>query len=116
MSNAYELEPEIKVLRAKARDSLTEDWITKHDKINGDGDKIDEVRYRRGDNTYDVNLSHLFGPSPSTTGDVDLLVLEAEMQADGKELRNPHVPIDTDVLAQAVERITEAGHSPAWEQ
>lgn len=117
MTEAYELEPDIKVLRAKARDSLTEDWITKHDKMNDAGEKIEEVRYRRSsDNTFDVNLSHLFGPAPSTTGDVGLLVLEAEMQADGKELDNPHVPINPEVLDRATEEIEAAGHSPAWVQ
>jgi len=117
MSNhAIELEPEIKVLRAKQRDSLTEDWITKHDKIDDNGDKIEEVPFRGSSNTFEVNLSGMFGPCASTTGDVDLIVLEAEMAAEGRDMTNPHIPISTEVLQQARDRLSDAGLTPAWEQ
>lgn len=53
----------------------------------------------------------------STTGDVDLLRLEAEMAAgDEHTLRNPHIPINKDVLEQAKEQIEQDGHNPAWDQ
>jgi len=115
-TEAFEPEPEIKVLRAKRRDRLKEDWISNHDKVDENGDKIEEVPYRKSDNTFDVNLSSMFGPSVSLTGDVGLLVLEAEMVKEGKELENPHIPITKEVKEAAVSQLKDDGLNPAWEQ
>jgi len=113
--HALDFDPEIKVLRAKQRDSMAEDWITKYDKVNDDGDKIEEVPFRSSSNTFDVNMSNLFGPAPSTTGDVDLIVLEAEMKSEGREMENPHIPINERVLDKATERLAQADLTPAWD-
>jgi len=53
----------------------------------------------------------------STTGDVSLLRLEAEMaESDEYTVENPHIPIDQETLQRATEDIESDGHAPAWEQ
>lgn len=115
-----ELEPEIKVLRAKARDRLPDCVVqdgSRYDKTNDDGDKIKEVPIRGSGKTFDTNVSSTFRPTPSTTDDVDLLVLEAEMAAgDEYELGNPHIPRSVEARDQALKQIQANGHKPAWEQ
>jgi hypothetical protein len=63
----------------------------------------------------DINLSAVFGPAPSTTGNVELLRIEAELHAEGRGGENPHVPVNGDVLAEAKAAIERDGHTPAWE-
>jgi len=91
MSDVVTFEPDIKKLRAIARQRF--DYPDK--------DNHDPLETPTG---------------VSMTGRVDLLVLEAEMIADGRELGNPHIPADTDTLVEAQKRITENGHTPAWTQ
>lgn len=119
--HALELEPDIKVLRAKAENSLPDcvvDDESQYDKTNDDGEKTREVPIRGpGGKTFETNVTTALRPGASMTGDVDLLALEAEMQAsDEYTIENAHVPITTDVRDRALERIEAAGHSPAWEQ
>lgn len=53
----------------------------------------------------------------STTGDVELLRLEADMAAgDEHTTENPHIPINSDVLEQAKRQIEQDGNTPAWLQ
>ena len=54
-------------------------------------------------------------PGVSTTSDVALLRLEAELAADGSDLKNPHIPATEAVLEEATELIRSDGHKPAWE-
>jgi len=84
-------EPEIKKLRAKARQRMDLPEEDNHDPLQ----------------TF---------TGASMTGEVSLLVLEAEMLAEGRELGNPHIPIDVDTLVAAQKQIAENGHSPAWAQ
>jgi hypothetical protein len=87
---AAQLEPEIKRLRALRWQDMSEK----------DDDNHDPLETRVG---------------VSTTGDVDLLRLEAEMAAgDDYEIGNPHIPINTDKLEQAKQQIEQDGHTPAW--
>lgn len=117
-----ELEPEIKVLRAKARDALPDCVITdpeRYDTVNDDGEKIREIAMagpQGTTKTIEDNVTVPYKPTVSTTGDVGLLVLEAEMQAEGRELGNPHIPATTEARDKALDRIKSAGLSPAWEQ
>lgn len=92
MTKITELEPEIKKLRAIRWQNMGS-----HEK----GEK-EPLSVRVG---------------ASTTGDVDLLVLEAEMAQDNSySVKNPHIPINTEKLAEAKERIEKEGLTPAWEQ
>lgn len=89
---AADLEPEIKRLRALRWQDMSEK----------DEDNHNPLETRVG---------------VSTTGDVSMLVLEAEMQAgDEYEIGNPHIPATVDVKERAEKQIAAAGHTPAWEQ
>ena len=89
---AAQLEPEIKRLRALR-------W---QDMDGHDPDDHDPLETRVG---------------VSTTGDIDLLRLEAEMATgDEYDIENPHIPVNTDTLEQAKRQIEQDGYTPAWEQ
>jgi len=84
---------------------------------NEDGDLVNErdLTTREGHTvTRKVNLTALFTPGSRTSGNVDLLVIEAELAADGAELDNPARPATADV-AEAVIRRLDEGVRPAWE-
>lgn len=83
---------------------------------NDDGDLVQEVP--SADPTVgsgEINFSTMFGPAVSRTGNVDLLVMEAELAAEDRMNGNPHIPIDAETRATAREKIDAAGLSPAWE-
>ncbi|WP_135302658.1 hypothetical protein [Haloarcula amylovorans] len=116
-SDALRKPPEIRRLAAERRKCLSDAFVTNYDKIV-DGDKIRELTSagRGGDSrTIESNVSKMYRSGPSTTGDVDMLRLEAEMVAEGRELSNPHIPLDEETLTEAVEKIERDGHTPAWE-
>ena len=48
-----------------------------------------------------------------TSGDVELLVIEAELVAEGKDLENPARPDSPDVVDEVMARLDE-GQRPAW--
>ena len=48
-----------------------------------------------------------------TSGNVDLLVIEAELVAEGKDLENPARPATPDVVNEVMARLDE-GQRPAW--
>ena len=50
---------------------------------------------------------------PRTSSNVDLLVIEAELVAEGKELENPARPDSPDVVDEVMARLDE-GQRPAW--
>jgi hypothetical protein len=123
MTKPATIEPEIKVLRAKARDQLPDCVIedeSLYDTTNDDGEKIKEHTVNGPDGTsktIDSNMTRSFQAAVSTTGDVDMLVLEAELKADDDHtIGNPHVPITTEVRDAALERITDQDLEPAWSQ
>jgi hypothetical protein len=120
MSNvdAVTRDGEISRLIALRRKQQGDEFIDKHDKINDDGDKVQELVIRGPANTektIDCNLSKLFGPAPSTTSNLEILRLEAEMVADGHEPENPHIPVNSDTLNHATAQIESAALTPAWE-
>ena len=95
-------------LVALRRKELSDEFLTDYDETNDDGEKIDTV----GDG--ETNLSRLLGPAPSVTRDIEMLRLEAEMLAEGRDLGNPHIPATTDIRDRALAVIEDAGHRPAW--
>lgn len=109
---------EIKRLHALARQRCTDEWIEGHDEVNEDGDKIAVVPDEGPAGTKvdrEVNLSKMFQSAPSRTSRVDILTIEAELVADGHDPDNPHIPSSVDVLEEACDQISAAGHTPAWE-
>jgi len=117
MTSTIDLEPEIAQLRDKMRATFSDAHITQYDDINENGDKI---RIRRTmsphgtEQTIEENLSKHYGTTPSTTGDVQLLIREAKIQANSG-LQNAHIPVSTDVMQQATEAIKDKDLTPAWE-
>lgn len=106
----------INKLKALRRKELDDDFITDYDKVEK-GDKIKEIVVpgpADTTKTIEINQSHLYRPAPSTTSDVEMLRIEAQMEADGKEIENPHIPSSQDVLETAVEKIESEGNTPAW--
>lgn len=110
-------EGEIARLRALSRKAQTDEFVTGYDKVE-DGEKIKEVTIAGPAGTSKTvtrNLSNLYHSAPSTTGDVELLVIEAELLADGEGSDNPHIPLDDQTREAAIEQIEERGLTPAWE-
>lgn len=117
--DATRLEPTIAKLRAQRRKELpTDEFVTEYDGIDERGHKYREHEIRGPGGTSQTiqsDVTAMYQAAPSTTGDVDLLVIEADLLADGVDLENPHVPATTDVLEQARSRIEQQDLEPAWE-
>lgn len=92
-----------------------------------DWDRVDDrghlIAQRRvvhpayGEVETEIDLTALYQTARRTTGDPDLLVIEAELAADPDDSTpaNPARPLDSDVAKAAVERIEQRGIRPAWE-
>lgn len=118
MIDAKKRDPEISRLVAERKKELPATDTDAHDKTE-DGDKIKVIKVRGPaeiSSEIEINLSKLFRPTPSTTGDMDLLKTEAELSAEGTELGNSHVPIDEDTLERFLEWCEQNDMIPAWEQ
>jgi len=84
---------------------------------NDDGDLVWEKSVGVVDGTTqtrEVNVSALLQETPRTSGDVSLLVIEAELIAEGRGLDNPAKPTTAEVAEQVVDRLDD-GVQPAWE-
>jgi hypothetical protein len=118
MPEAADPEAEVNRLLALARQRCSDEWIDSHDEINEDGDKVAIVPDEGPAGTTrerEVNLSAMYGSAPSRTSQVDILRIEAELVADGREPDNPHIPTSGEVLEDAREQIEADGNTPAWE-
>ena len=120
MSNpAISHDPEVAKLLAKRRQTLTRDgFIESHDDVNDKGEKVTTKTVAAGGDTtkeIEISLTAMYQAAPSTTSDIEMLVMEAELVADGKTLDNPHVPATVEALEQARKQIEQNGHTPAWE-
>ena len=109
---------EVARLIAERRQEIDNAHITDYDKVD-DGEKIKEIKMP-GPNgttkTFESSQTALFQTCVSTTSDVEMLRLEAELLAEGKELDNPHIPMTEETLHEAAEAIKTDGHTPWWEQ
>jgi len=118
MSETADPDAEVNRLLALARQRCTDDWLDSHDEVNEDGDKVAVVPDEGPAGTTvdrEVNLSAMYSPAPSRTSKVDILRIEAELVADGREPDNPHIPASGEVLETAREQIEADGNTPAWE-
>jgi hypothetical protein len=121
MTGIHNHDAETKRLIAQRRKALTDhrldaDEFAKAERQNGEVVVKDTVRTDA--NTFsetEVSLSKMLGSAPSTTGDIDILRVEAELLAEGNPPGNPHVPINAEVREQAREVIEANGDTPAWE-
>lgn len=119
MNEVSQHDPEIAKLLAKRRKVLNRDgFIDDYDDTTDDGDKYREMTVQAGGGTtatIEMNLSKMYQAGPSTTGDMEVLKIEAELVAEGKDLKNPHVPADADLLERATNALSNEGLTPAWE-
>lgn len=84
---------------------------------NADGDLI----YKKpvplpggGTTTQDVNMTTLYQPGERRSNSVELLRIEAEFAAEGKEIDNPAKPSNADVAKEAIELMEDRDLTPAW--
>lgn len=61
----------------------------------------------------EVNCTTMYAPGRRKSGNVELLVIEAELAADGVELGNPAFPIREEIADQVHARLDE-DVDPAW--
>ncbi|ADJ16807.1 hypothetical protein [Halalkalicoccus jeotgali] len=108
-------------LLGEQRRRLSDDVIRDYDKINSDGHKVKTVKKRDADGKKyeaEINLSQLYNPTPSTTSDIDILVIEARINDEADEgevpIENPHIPVHDGVLERAEKRLDDEGLTPAW--
>ena len=105
-------------LIARRRQNITDDHVVGYDEIDENGHKVKTVKKDRTEapkSTYTVDLTATTKTGPSTTSSLEILIIEAEQAADGRDRMNPHIPANDEVLEQAVERIEEEDLVPAWE-
>lgn len=83
---------------------------------NEDGDLIytQETKGPSGGNRkQEVNCTAIYSPGRRKTSDVEMLVMEAEMAADGKDLGNPAFPTSGEIAEQVHDRLDDE-IEPAW--
>jgi hypothetical protein len=67
-----------------------------------------------GTTTQDVNMTTLYQPGERRSNSVELLRIEAEFAAEGKEIDNPAKPSNADVAKEAIELMEDRDLTPAW--
>lgn len=83
---------------------------------NDDGDLIYERDMQGPEGTtitQEINCTHLYTPGIRKTGNIEILLIEARMAANGKELGNPAFPVSPEVADAVVARL-EDGVEPGW--
>lgn len=67
-----------------------------------------------GTTTRDVNMTTLYQPGERRTNSVEMLRIEAEFAAEGKEIDNPAKPASGEIAKEAVELLEDRDLVPAW--
>lgn len=83
---------------------------------NEDGDLIYKREFtgpEGGNRKQEVNCTAIYSPGRRKSGDIEMLVLEAEMAADGVELGNPAFPTNGEIAEQVHDRL-DGEIEPAW--
>lgn len=83
---------------------------------NEDGDLIyTEIRIgpEGREHEYELNCTKLYSPGRRKTGDLEILLIEAQLAAEGKDLGNPAFPINGEIADQLHERLPD-DMNPAW--
>lgn len=115
---ALETRRRIAPLLARRRENLDRDGhIEEYDHTDDNGHKIGLIIRPDGTGSKEVeiDLTALGGAAPSTTANIELIVTEARLLADGKPIKNPHVPSNDGVLRGALDHLRPEGLTPAWE-
>jgi hypothetical protein len=118
-TDAIRHDPQIARLVAQRRKTLpTDAFVTDHDGTDERGHKYREhvVAGPGGtEHTVQSDLTAMYQSAPSTTSDMELLMIEARLIDDGTDLQNPHIPATEELLARARDKIDAEGLTPAWE-
>ena len=105
-------------LIAKQRRQVSDNHITEFDKTDDDGHKIKKVKrpaVEGGLKEVDVDVTALYSPGISTTSNMEIIRIEAELADEGGEVKNLHVPANDELLDQALEMLEGQDLTPAWE-
>lgn len=105
-------------LLAKQRQMIGDRHITDFDKTDEDGHKIQKVKRpdpEGGLNEVDVDVTALFSPGISTTSNLEIIRIEAELADVGRDVKNIHVPANDEVLDQSIDMLRSHDLTPAWE-
>lgn len=120
MSETIDREDKIESLVEYRRSQLTDGFVTDYDYIDkASGHKMKEEKVEGPDGvsqSVERNQTHIYQSGPSTTDNVEMLVIEAKLAEEGKDLPNPHIPIGMDTLEEAKNRIEAKDLTPAWAQ
>ena len=116
--HAGETKRRIAPLLARRLNNLDRDGhIEEFDHIDNDGHKIGLVIRPDGTGSKEVEIDRTAtgGAAPSTSANIELIVIEARLLEQGRPIENPHVPSNDGVLRAALDHL--AGHdlTPAWE-
>lgn len=100
------------------RAQVDDRYVQSHDATNANGEKVAEIKTtdpEGGTQTTHVNLSTLLTSGISTTSNMEIILIEAKMAAEGDFEGNPHLPSNDRILEQASRVLGERGLTPAWE-
>lgn len=81
---------------------------------NAEGDVVVTKEGRLG--THEVNISKLFRPGKRKTSNVQMLLIEARMLDQGRDVENPAFPMGDNTAEKALELMDSEGIEPAWLQ
>ena len=97
---------------------MTIDKLKEQAERNDNGELVHKTEYthKQGHTvTEKVNLTKLLNPGKRTTGDVNILVHEAEQaESDRKGPENPAWPTNGEIANEAIQKIVDKGLEPAW--
>lgn len=105
-------------LIAKQRQRIGDAHIAEFDRTDDDGHKIKKVKrpaVEGGMKEVDVDVTALYSPGISTTSNMEIIRIEAELADDGGEVKNLHVPANDELLDRALEMLADHDLVPAWE-
>lgn len=108
----------IAALKARRRANTSDEWISSHDHVDEEGRKVRAITKpgpEGTEKTYHVDYSAMLATTPSTTTNTEIIRIEAEQAAEGREDMNPHLPANDEVLAEALTILEREGLLPAWE-
>ena len=105
-------------LIAKQRQRISDKHVTEFDKTDDDGHKIQKIKrpaVEGGMKEVDVDVTALFTPGISTTSNMEIIKIEAELADEGRDVENLHVPANDEILDRSLEMLEDHDLSPAWE-
>jgi len=66
--------------------------------------------------TTEIDVTALLRPGERKTGNIEHLIIEAELHAEEEGGGNPAKPVDAETAKRAIEELEQRGLEPAWRQ